>query len=39
MTLPIAILAGGLGTRLEKKNLNKPKALIVVAGDPLFQDN
>ena len=36
MTLPVAILAGGLGTRLEKKNLNKAKALIDVVGEPFI---
>ena len=36
MTLPVAILAGGLGTRLEKKILDKPKVLIDVAGKPFI---
>ena len=36
MTLPIAILAGGLGTRLGKKILNKAKVLIDVAGKPFI---
>ncbi len=36
MTLPVAILAGGLGTRLGKKNVNKAKVLIDVAGKPFI---
>ena len=36
MTLPVAILAGGLGTRLGKKILNKAKVLIDVAGKPFI---
>ena len=36
MTLPVAILAGGLGIRLGKKTLNKPKVLIDVAGKPFI---
>ena len=36
MTLPVAILAGGLGTRLGKKTLNKAKVLINVAGTPFI---
>ena len=36
MTLPVAILAGGLGTRLGKKALNKAKVLIDVAGKPFI---
>ena len=36
MTLPVAILAGGLGTRLGKKTLNKVKVLIDVAGKPFI---
>ena len=36
MTLPVAILAGGLGTRLEKKVLNTAKVLIDVAGKPFI---
>ena len=36
MTLPVAILAGGLGTRVGKKTLTKAKALIDVAGEPFI---
>ena len=36
MTLPVAILAGGLGTRLGEKTLNKAKVLIDVAGKPFI---
>ena len=36
MTLPVAILAGGLGTRLGKKVLNTAKVLIDVAGEPFI---
>ena len=36
MTLPVAILAGGLGKRLGKKTINKAKALIDVAGKPFI---
>ena len=36
MTIPVAILAGGLGKRLKKKTLNKAKALIDVAGKPFI---
>ena len=36
MTIPVAILAGGLGKRLGKKTLNKAKVLINVAGTPFI---
>ena len=36
MTLPVVILAGGLGTRLGEKTLNKAKVLIDVAGKPFI---
>jgi len=36
MTIPVAILAGGLGKRLEKKTLNKAKVLIDIAGKPFI---
>lgn len=36
MTIPVAIITGGLGTRLEDKTLNKAKALIDVAGKPFI---
>ncbi len=36
MTLPVAILAGGLGTRLGQKTLGKAKALIDIAGKPFI---
>ena len=36
MTLPVAILAGGLGKRLGHKTINKAKALIDVAGKPFI---
>ena len=36
MTLPVAILAGGLGKRLGQKTINKPKVLIDIAGKPFI---
>ena len=36
MTLPVAILAGGLGKRLGQKTINKAKALIDIAGKPFI---
>ena len=36
MTIPVAILAGGLGKRLEKKTLNIAKVLIDIAGKPFI---
>ena len=36
MTLPVAILAGGLGTRLGDETLNKAKILIDIAGKPFI---
>ncbi len=36
MTIPVAILAGGLAKRLKKNTLNKAKALIDIAGKPFI---
>jgi|TARA_B100001964_G_scaffold164594_1_gene180671 NDP-sugar pyrophosphorylase family protein len=36
MTIPVAILAGGLGKRLKNKTLNKAKVLIDIAGKPFI---
>jgi D-sedoheptulose 7-phosphate isomerase len=36
MSLPVAILAGGLGTRLASLSADGPKALIDVAGKPFI---
>jgi|TARA_B100001964_G_scaffold135062_1_gene149104 NDP-sugar pyrophosphorylase family protein len=36
MRLPIAILAGGLGKRLDKKTTNIPKALLDIYGKPFI---
>ena len=36
MTLPVVILAGGLGKRLGQKTINKAKVLIDVAGKPFI---
>lgn len=37
MMLPIAILAGGYGTRLKDLTSNKPKALIEICGKPFIE--
>lgn len=36
MTLPVAILAGGRGTRLQALATNRPKALVTVANEPFL---
>lgn len=36
MTLPIIILAGGLGSRLDSLTKNTPKALVLVANKPFI---
>ena len=36
MSIPVAIITGGLGTRLENKTLNKAKVLIDVSGEPFI---
>ena len=36
VTLPVAILAGGLATRLRPLTLNLPKALIPINGEPFL---
>jgi NDP-sugar pyrophosphorylase family protein len=36
MPLPIAILAGGLGTRMRPQTLTVPKAMLEVAGEPFI---
>ena len=36
MTIPVAILAGGLGTRLGEETKKKPKPMINIGKDPII---
>jgi len=34
--VPVVILAGGLGTRLEEETVNKPKPMVLIGGYPIL---
>ncbi len=36
-TIPVVIMAGGLGTRLKEETMNKPKPLVNIGNKPILQ--